>query len=324
VDRATGETRFKLSLSSSSSNLSVTLSAASFSFVGLQNNTPTVIFTGGNTVSSSGNNSSLYFNLKPQPGTPSGSYAFSVSSGFGAAAGGTLTVIGPPSFSLGAASPSSQEVERGSSAQYAIPVTFDSGFAGPVSFASNVTTGSGCNFTDITVTPPAAMTSAGVANVTVAASSTSCLGNYSIGVTATAGLTSKSLTLAATVQLPRPASVVSPKPNTKITLRPDFYVKVPPGVKSFTVQIGKSTTDTTYLPLTAPGINGLLNCPGGVSGACVKLPQISQDVNGPVYAVVKSVLSDNTVAPPEVSVYNVATKEFIYINNKVIAIEAVQ
>ncbi len=324
VDGATGETRFNLSLASSSSSLTVTLSSSSFSFTGLANNTPTVTFPNGSTLSSS-----LYVNLIPKPGTPQGSYAFTITpSGFIPAVSGTLMVNGTPAFSLGAPSPSSQEVGRGSSVQYSIPVTFDSGFAGPVSFATNVTTGGGCNFADISVTPPAAMTVTGTANVIVAASSTSCLGYYSIAITASAtGVPSKSVTLTATVQPPKPARVVSPAPNTKLTqARPDFYVRVPPGVKSFTVQIGKSPTDATYLPLTAPAIDANANCPAGIVGTCVKLPQVSQDVNvsTAVYAVVNSVLSDGSAAAPQVSVYNVTTKEFIYINNKLIAIETVQ
>jgi hypothetical protein len=93
----------------------------------------------------------------------------------------TITVLGPPDFSVGA-SPSSQAINQGASAAYTVAITPSNNFTGNVSLSvSGVPTGATTSFN------PTSITTSGNSVLTVQTATSTPTGVYALTITATSG-----------------------------------------------------------------------------------------------------------------------------------------
>jgi Domain of unknown function (DUF1929)/Legume lectin domain/Glyoxal oxidase N-terminus/Chitobiase/beta-hexosaminidase C-terminal domain/PKD domain len=93
----------------------------------------------------------------------------------------TVTVLGPPNFTVGA-SPSSQAINQGASAAYTVAITPNNNFTGNVALSvSGVPTGATTSFN------PTSITTSGNSMLTVQTSTSTPTGVYALTITATSG-----------------------------------------------------------------------------------------------------------------------------------------
>jgi uncharacterized membrane protein len=129
-----------------------------------------------------------------------------------------------PDFTLGV-SPTSQSVQQGQSAVYAVTATATNGFTGAVSLtASGQPSGATTGFSPSAITLSSSA-STGTSTVTVATASTTPVGSYSITITGTSGKLKKTITVSLTVNYAlsqsfalavTPASVTVPAGSTAV------------------------------------------------------------------------------------------------------------
>ena len=133
-------------------------------------------------------------------------------------AAATLVVPGPPDFTI-TASPSSQSVVAGATAQFTVAVGAVNGFTGTVGLGIS---GLPASVGTATFTP-ASVTTAGTSQLTITTSGSAAPGTYPLTVTGTSGTATHSVAVSLTV-----------------TSAPDFSVAVTPASRA--VNAGASTT----------------------------------------------------------------------------------
>lgn len=125
--------------------------------------------------------------------------------------------VAKPDFSL-QSSPSSQSVQQGGTASYALTVTGSAGFTGSVALAAAVTpTGPTASLTPTSVSLSSTTTS-GSSKLTVLTAKTTPAGKYSITVTGTSGGTKHNLTLTLNVSLASSAAFTLATTPTSVTV----------------------------------------------------------------------------------------------------------
>ena len=221
--------------------------------------------------------------------------------------------------------PLSQSIPQNGTVRFMIPVTYTNGFTGTVSFSTSTPpTGVEVSF------PQTSITGSGQVFMDVKATTAIAIGTqFQIVVKGQSGSPSNLLvqkTLFTGIAKPEPAKVVSPVPNTKLPVTtPTFLVTTKPGIGEIRVRIGttpggSSLFNQTTLALPGQSLAGWVDCATGPS-SCLPYSPTSLPTNVAVYVTVTSTLADGTKLADEQSVYNVSTKEYIYLNNRLIAIE---
>jgi CSLREA domain-containing protein len=145
--------------------------------------------------------------------TPAGTYTITITGGSGSLSHSTtvsLVVSGAASFSLAASAPTSQTVSAGGSATYTVATSAQGGFSGSVALsASGLPAGASASFS------PSSISGAGSSTVTVATTSATPVGTYTLTVSGASGILTRSTTVTLVVNTAAP-----PPPST---LRPTVF-----------------------------------------------------------------------------------------------------